>query len=274
MNKEIEKRLFDCKNISEFMAMYCGLGMKEKLSIFTEDVFIKKDTFLYRIRRTEGIENPNNPKEWEPVPKRFAHQGRFNAEGESILYVASSPDSLEREVRLEENEEYFLAKYICKKDFCVGSFLGVNNQVNALIHRIAMAVSSASDLSKSENELIDTYYEWARGRYLRDVSVDMLASLYIYKMIPNLYDITNKLGKLVLKKNDNGIRYSSAFVPIELSGAPQIVTIDGMEYGNYALTEKGYANIELFSVEKKSVKKMQKLDIMIKEFAKAEREEI
>ena len=93
-------------------------------------------------------------------------------------------------------------------------------------------------------------------------------------MIPNLYDITNKLGKLVLKKNDNGIRYSSAFVPIELSGAKQIATLDGMEYGNYALTEKGYENIEFLSAEKKSAKKMQKLDTMITEFAKAERGKI
>lgn len=79
------------------------------------------------------------------------------------------------------------------------------------------------------------------------------------------------LGKLVLKKNDNGIRYSSVFVPFELSGAPQIVTFDGMEYGNYALTQKGYTNIELASVEKKIAGKQQGLELMITEFSKAER---
>ncbi len=95
--------------------------------------------------------------------------------------------------------------------------------------------------------------------------------MYIYRMIPNLYDVTNRLGKLVLKKNDNGIRYSSVFVPFELSGALQIVTFDGMEYGNYALTQKGYTNIELASVEKKIAGKQQGLELMITEFSKAER---
>ena len=44
---------------------------------------------------------------------------------------------------------------------------------------------------------------------------------------------------------------SSVYAPIELSGEPQIVTLDGTETGNYVLTQKGYENISLTSVEKK-----------------------
>lgn len=272
MTQEMEYRLLSCKSLSEFLTMFFGLTMNHKLSVFSEEVYIEKGTALYRIRQIDDEKNPNDPKEWEPVPVKYAKQGRFNEKGESVLYVASAPDVLEREVRLKENDKYYLAKYVCKESFKVGSFLGVNNQVNTLIHKIAMSVAGSDDMTETEEELMDEYYKWAKNKSLFDLSVDMLASLYIYRMIPDLYDVTNRFGKLVLKKNDNGIRYSSVFVPFELSGTPQIVTLDGMEYGNYVLTQKGYKNIELSSVEKKAAGKQQTLDLMIAEFSKAGKE--
>ena len=273
MTSEMENKLLSCKSLSEFLTMFFGLTMKCKLCIFSENITIKEGTEFYRIRKIDAKKNPNDPREWEPVPAEIAKQGRFNENGESVLYVASSPDSLEREVRLKENDEYYLAKYVCKESFTVGTFLGVNNQVNTLIHKIIMSVSGEDDLTETERKLIDEYFEWAKNKSLFDLSIDMLASLYIYRMIPHLYDVTNRLGKLVLKKNDNGIRYSSVFVPFELSGAPQIITFNGMDYGNYVLTQKGYRNIELASVEKKIAGKPQGLDLMITTFSKAEKED-
>ena len=47
-----------------------------------------------------------------------------------------------------------------------------------------------------------------------------------------------KLLKSLQKlRNENGIRYSSVFEPIELFGGNTILTLNGEEYGNYALTE-------------------------------------
>ncbi len=251
--------------------MFFGLGMSEKLSIFTEEISITKGTNLYRIRRVDGIKDPYDQKEWGPVPKAYAKQGRFNENGESVLYVASAPDTLEWEVRLKEGEEYYLAKYVCNDEFKVGSFLGINNLVNTLIHKITMAVSDSEELKEEENALIDEYYEWAKNKNLFDISVDVLATLYIHKMLPNLYNTTNKLAKLVLKKNEYGIRYSSVYAPIELSGKSKIVTLDGKEYGNYVLTQKGYEHIELVSVEKKVCGETKGLEIMIETFIEAER---
>ena len=270
----MEYKLLSCKSLSEFIAMFMGLGMHDKLSVFTEEVPVAKGANFYRIRRVDGIMDPNDPKEWEPVPVKFSKKERFNEKGESVLYIASDPFALEREVRLHKGEEYYLAKYVCNKDFKVGSFLGFNSQVNTLIHKIAMAVSCSDDLTETENELIDEYYECVKNKYLYDLSLDMLSSLYIHKMLPNLYEITNKLAKIVLKSNDYGIRYSSVFAPIELSGTPQIFTLDGTEYGNYVLTQKGFANIEMVSVEKKTASKTQGLEVMISEFAKADLEEL
>ena len=271
----MENRLLSCRSLSEFLTMFFGLGLKEKISIFTEEVTVSKGSCFYRIRRVEGFDNTNynDPKEWEPVPKTLAKQGRFNAKNESVLYVASHADFLEREVRLKENEEYYLAKYVCKNTFKVGSFLGVNSQVNSLIHKIAMSVFGSEDLTEAENLLIDDYLKNAKYKSLNELSTSMLASLYIYKFIPQLYDVTNKLGRLVLIKNDFGIRYSSVYVPIELSGAPQIITFNGVEYGNYVLTEKGYKNIEFVSAEKRSYSPTGGLEVMIDTFAKLENED-
>lgn len=270
MTREIEFKLLSCKSLSEFITMFMGISMHDKLSIFTEEVSVAKGANFYRIRRVDGIKDPNVPKEWAPVPMKFSKKGRFNEKGESVLYVASDPFALEREVRLHEGDEYYLAKYTCNKSFKVGSFLGVNNQVNTLIHKITMAVAGSEDMTDAENKLIDEYYERVKGKDLFDLSLDMVASLYIYKMLPKLYDSTNKFAKLVLKKNEFGIRYSSVFAPIELSGAPQIVTLDGTETGNYVLTQRGYENISLTSVEKKVCGKPMELELMIKTFAEAE----
>lgn len=174
---------------------------------------------------------------------------------------------------LSRQDEWFVgvsAGSIRHNNFNVGSFLGVNNQVNTLVHKITMAVAGAEDMTDAENKLIDEYYERVKGKDLFDLSLDMLASLYIYKLLPKLYDSTNKFAKLVLKKNEFGIRYSSVYAPIELSGAPQIVTLDGTETGNYVLTQRGYENISLTSVEKKVCGKPMELELMIKTFAEAE----
>ena len=270
----MEYRLLSCKSIPEFLAMFFGLGMKEKLSVFREEVTITKGTNLYRIRKLREDKNPNDPKEWGPVPKEYSiNQGRFNAIGESVLYVGSDPNFLEREVRLKENEEYYLGKYICQNTFNVGSFLCVNSQVNTLIHKIVMSISDSKDLTEKENELIDEYFAWAKQRSLLEISTDMLASLYIHKLLPNLYDYTNKLGKLVFRKNDNGIRYSSVFAPLELSGAHEIVTLDGAEFGNYVLTQKGYGNIEFVYAEKKVCTNIMGLETMVEVLSEAEKKQ-
>ena len=276
MNKDREFKLLNCGTITEFLTMFFFFFMKEKQSVFTEKVTITLGTNLYRIRRANGLNdaNCNDPKQWGPVPKEIAKQGRFNEKNESVLYVASHPGSLEREVRLKDGEEYYLATYICKNTFSVGSFLGTNNRVNTLLHKIAMSISGPEELTEAENRLIDNYFEIVKEKDLNEMSLDMLSSFYIYKFVPNLYNTTNKLAKLVLKINNNGIRYSSVYVPIELSGTPVMLTLDGVEYGNYVLTPKGYENIELVGVERKICSLDNGLEQVIESFIKAEEKEM
>ncbi len=272
MTEAREFRLMECKSISEFLTMFFGLGKKEKQSVFSERMFIKKGTEFFRVRRVKGFNNSNifDVNEWGPVPSKIAKQGRFNADGQSVLYLASSSEYLGREVGLEEGEEYYLAKYVCTKPFWVGTFLSTNNYVNALMHKITMSVADDTDLTVRERKLIEDYFEQGKLGSLCNIAVNPLASLFLHRMINNLYDVTNKLGQTVMEKEERGIRYSSVYVPIEFSGGPQILTLDGVEYGNFVLTEKGYENIELCSVEKKKYEPSEDLSKLIEVFIEEE----
>ena len=252
------------------LTMYFGLGMKEKLSIFNEEITINKGTEFYRVRKVEGFNNPDYKaqKEWGPVPKQFAKQGRFNEKGESVLYVASDPDFLEREVRMKVGEDYYLAKYKCKKAFKVGTLFGYNNLINSLLFRIAMSVAGPEELNEKENCLIEAYYNKIKDKSLREQTITLLSPLYMHKLLPDLYATTNKLGKIIRRKYDCGFRYSSVYFPIELSGGSQVLTFNGTQYGNYVLTSKGYENIELVDVERKTCEQIQSLEVLIEEFSK------
>lgn len=270
MTEEMEKRLYNCQSISELLTMYFGLGMKVKQSIFNEEIDIIEGDEFYRIRRVEGFNNPNfkDVKEWGPVPKQFAKQSRFNQNGESVLYVASTPDFLEREVRLKEGEDYYLAKYRCKKAFTVGTLFGYTNLINSLLFKIAMSIAGPEELSEKENRLIEEYYNIVKDKCFREFSLTLLSPLYMHKKLPNLYEITNKIGKIITQKYDCGFRYSSVYCPLEYSGGRKVLTINGTDYGNYVLTPKGCECIELVDVERKKCKQIKSLEVMIEEFSK------
>lgn len=252
------------------LTMYFGLGMKEKLSIFNEEISITEGTEFYRIRKVDGFKNPDYTalKEWGPVPKEYAKQGRFNGKGESVLYVASAPDFLEREVRIKEGEEYFLAKYKCKKAFKVGTLFGYNNLINTQLFRIAMSVAGPEDLNEKENYLIEKYYEKIKDKTWQEQTRTLLSPLYIHKILPNLYDTTNKIGRIIRQKYECGFRFFSVYFPIEFSGGSQVLTFNGTQYGNYVLTPKGCENIELVDVERKKCEHILSCEIFIEEFSK------
>lgn len=274
MRYEIEEKLYNCSTLYEFLTMFFSLGSIEKKSLFDESITIPEGALFYRIRRAESftLSNYDDPKEWGPVPKEKARRGRFNAENESVLYVATDSWILPREVRLEENEEYYLAHYRCKQTFSVGSFFKLNSRVNSLLHKVAMSLSNENDLFESERGLLERYVPDVMKKTPEDLFYDQLAPLYIHKLVPDLYDVTYRLGKIVLSNNACGIRYASAFAPLELSGTPVVVTLAGSQNGNYALTEKGYSNLEFISAERKMCHNEFKLDTFIEEVGKVQKE--
>ena len=144
MSPEHENCLMKCDSINHFLTMFWGLSFSEKLSILGNDYYIPQGTKLYRIRKADNKTNFESPKAWMPPPVECVKQGRFNADKCSVLYVASDPDWLEREVCLKKGDIYYLAKYVCDKDFSVGTLLNANSQVCSVLHCIAKAVETTN----------------------------------------------------------------------------------------------------------------------------------
>ena len=51
----MEKKLYNCQSISELLTMYFGLGIKEKQSIFNEEIDITEERGKSLIKTKKGI---------------------------------------------------------------------------------------------------------------------------------------------------------------------------------------------------------------------------
>lgn len=249
MNPILETRLMKCDSISDFLTMFFGLSLEEKLSVLGDDFIVSKGTKLYRIRKDDKITDFSKPEAWLPPPKNIARQGRFNANKSPILYVASEYYWLEREVSLQKGDVYYLATYVCEKDFSVGTLLNGNSQVCRVLHCVAKAIENTNCLT--EKELFYLKQRVTSKLTPKDCMFNGRSSFEINNYVKDIYYQTNKIGQLVLRKNSNGIRYCSAYDPLETIGNGKIYTLDGEQSANFALTSEGINNISFLSVDKK-----------------------
>lgn len=266
MDREKENRLLQCKSLNEFSTMFFGYEINEQLSIFDEAMTIKAGTSLYRARKDDGRTNFYDSKQWTMPPIEYVKQGRLNEKNKPILYVASDEYLCGREIGLNDGDKYYLARYKCEKDISVGTLFCRHSMVNTIFHRIVMAVK-IENLTENERTILRKYHIGEHKISVQEVLNDYLSVFYIDRLIENLYDVTNRIGHLILRNNENGIRYSSAFEPIELSGGNAILTLGGEDHGNYALTEQGIKNIRIESVEERIYKREHDLSLMIEVFA-------
>ena len=235
--------------IKEFLDTFFSEPLDMQRKIFKSPVVIKKGTELFRIRRDEGSDL-FSPSAWGLAPKDKVKQGRFNKKNEPLLYVATSNNILGRELRLEEDEIYYEAKYICKKDFNVGTLLSVNGYISMLLHNVSISIENDSCLSDNELEDLEALLKIEKiENKVYSVIYNFSSPFQVYKYLNNLYDYTNKIGFSAI--NENGLRYDSVYEPFEIVGHNRVFTFNGPNNGNIVLTEKGMKNIELVNVEKK-----------------------
>lgn len=271
LEKNKEVKLMSCKTLKEFMTMYFGFGIKEQLSIFNQPILIKKGSILYRLRRDDGKTNFYDAKEWGLPPKNKVKQGRVNSEYNPILYLGTEEFFLGREIGLQNGERYYVAKYVCEKDFYVGSLFSTNSTTNTIIHKLFMSIKK-ENLTEQEKRKLKQYKVGEGNITVKTIYYDQLSCFYIDSLLDNLYNYTNRITKLILKKYKNGLRYDSAYAPLSISGQNKIITFDGMEHGNIALTEEGIINIKLVSVVKKKYSNSIDLGKFIEIYARQERQ--
>lgn len=122
MEGRFEKQLLQCKSLDEFVTMFFGLSKQQQMSVLGDEIRLPKGTELYRVRKDEGTPLIRENDWWLP-PADKVKKGRFNYPKKPVLYVGTMDFILPREIGLNVNEKYYLAKYECKEDIRVGSLL-------------------------------------------------------------------------------------------------------------------------------------------------------
>ena len=259
MQEKYLKLLNNSINEITFLSILKGLPKEEIMSLFESlsPEIIQKDDYLYRIR-TGDLEKEEDPWGFPPRHKNRKY-GRFDKNNE-ILYLAQTDCFLENECLLEQDEQYFLGKYIVTKNFEVGSFLFPNNKyykISFYLHKICQAI-------KDENLDIDAKED------LKDIcdsdgfKIPMLYSLKVGICFGRkIYENTNWIGEQILKQNINGICYSSAYNPIDTCMGDTIIRLDE-KTSNIALTKNGSDNIKFINCVKKTANGKTGLDKCIK----------
>lgn len=261
------QKLLSSKNLNEFVTMFFGLSFKEKASVFTQTITIKKGTKLYRIRKDEG-KDLNNEKEWiipgDYTPKR----NRFNADGEFVLYLSTEDTIIKRECGLNKGDNYWLAEYTVTKDFEVSTLLKNNDIIARILHIILSALHNNDKLTSDEKLLLNDRVNLIDKAYLYCLSDDVIAPLYISRYIKqDVYNISNKMWLILKKKFPNGIRYNSSYLsPFEISGTKECLTFNGLDFGNLALTECAMNCVKYKRAVKKICTSLPSLDLLLSTF--------
>ena len=248
MKEENIKDLKNCKSLDEFFARFFGLSFQERMSVLGNEYTVPAGTILYRARKYNGIPLVNE-NEWWLAPPKYVKRGRFNYDRKPILYLGTMEFVLPREIGLKPGDSYYLAKYECVTGFKVGSLLKTNSLVTYVLHKVAMAIENDSKLTENERKNLRVRFDEITPMRILD---DYNSPFYLHRcMKKDLYMVTNRLADLIMQKSPCGIRYCSCFIPTEMSGGPQIITLDGEIEGNYALTEKGISNLRWLGCERK-----------------------
>ena len=141
MEGRFEKQLLQCKSLDEFVTMFFGLSKQQQMSVLGDEIRLPKGTELYRVRKDEGTPLIHE-NDWGLPPADKVKKGRFNYPKKPVLYVGTMDFILPREIGLNVNEKYYLAKYECKEDIRVGSLLESHNRITCLLHKMAREIKN------------------------------------------------------------------------------------------------------------------------------------
>lgn len=107
------------ENLDEKNLIYaydsCIFQGKEKVIMPIHSVMLSKGEKLYRIRRgIKGYDQIRFPDDFSYNPN--AKYGRFNCEGEKVLYLSTSVDVTMAELDIKSRELFFLIEYTLRED--------------------------------------------------------------------------------------------------------------------------------------------------------------
>lgn len=226
---DIYEDLFDRTDIFQVICKYVAYSKAGLLYDFGSTI-IPKGTHLYRIRQYEDGKDFSNPIEWEPSP--FKRQNRCNHEGETALYLGSTKEICILETYIKQNCKYVLAEYEVISDIEVGGFIYSNLENDSkwkilagdLFNAFLIAPNRTPDNIDLFN-LIDSKYNDTDFSNIRVKDINITKTLFSIPLriahinkLDKYYNITNQLCDIIKHKTPKGIRYSSCYIPVEITG--------------------------------------------------------
>ena len=186
---------------------------------------IKKGTRLYRIRRFDESVDYSDERQWSYPPSM--PENRANRSGEAALYLGTTENVCVLETHIAKDEQYVLGEYEVTDDITLGGFLScedyksLRKYLAGVILNAYLIAPSRSDKNKELFEFLDDYY---KGYTLDDLQMEEAKKLdlplkfgFLNKR-EEFYKTTNKLLDHIKQKYQEGLSYSSCYIPAATIG--------------------------------------------------------
>lgn len=238
--------LTDCENLFEIITNYIFLSNNNIKIDFGAET-IKQGTKFYRIRKYNSNTDFSNPKEWTAPPCR--PQNRANHSGQEALYLGSTELVCLMETHIKKDEKYVLATYECIEDINLGGFIIYHPQ--NILHNIAgitlnafLIAPSRGDKNVELFELLDKEFGDLQPNDIKDWNNNIILpyKFAVLNKKEKLYELTNMICDIIGNSYEEGIKYSSCYIPVETLG------ITCSDY-NIVLYKSGIDKIKFLSYE-------------------------
>ncbi len=216
---------------------------------------IEKGTKLFRIRRYEKGVNFNSEEQWSYPPSM--PENRANRKGEPALYLGTTELVCLLETHIAKDELYVLGEYEVVEDIKVGGFLQcedyklMTRYSAGVILNAFLIAPSRSDKNKGLFDYLDKRYS---GLTINDIKakdahkIDLPLKFGTINKKEEFYKVTNHLLDSIKAKYQEGINYSSCYIPVSTVG---IICSDS----NIVLYEKGMDKVKFVRSEIKKCEK-------------------
>lgn len=216
--------LLEASNFLEVIVNYITLSKYGLKYDFGKSV-ISKGTKLYRIRWYENDTDFANVNEWKAPPRK--PQNRANKKGQEALYLGSEETICLLEAHVKKGDKYALGIYEVLENIELGGFLSYdpNNKNYNLAGMILNAFLIAPSRSPRNKELFD-YLDSHYGELTLDDftninevnengGLELPMKFGVLSKLNNYYNFTNEICSILSKYTQDGIRYSSCYLPME-----------------------------------------------------------
>lgn len=255
---EINRLKYEClfygSNLVDVIITYISLSRFGIDFDFGHQI-IKKGTRLFRIRRYEKNVNFNLKEQWSYPP--LMPENRANRNGEPALYLGTTESVCLLETHIAKDELYVLGEYEVTEDIELGGFLGCEDYKKKTRYMAGVILNAfliAPSRGDKNKELFDYLDERYSNLTINDIQpkdasgIDLPLKFGVINKKEQFYKVTNNLLDSIKAKYQEGVSYSSCYIPLATIG---IACSDS----NVVLYKKGMRKIKFIQSKIKRCEK-------------------